>query len=477
MLLGVALTFMITNMASLSARYAWFQEGSLTVQLAIFSAIFIAGRLLYGSHVGRKFLYFLVATFFISGAALQFASGGSGRTAPSSVDGDNKLAQLVDSREPPIRPNIYLLIYDAYVANETMLEYGIDNSAQERYLDAVGFKLYPHTYSVGGTTISSMSRVLDASVVLQDPSRTSISGDGIVQNLLKGFGYETHAIFQSSYAFQGIGSSYDFTFPGVEAGVASAHRLLLSEILLGDFRAEVDVEFEAPSFEKFKKTKASTFGSPSQRPRFVYMHLLAPCHSQNSGACLPNETQLFKERLVLANKHMKLDVETIIENDPGAIIIVAGDHGPYLTKNCSNTAKDYHISEISRLDIQDRFGTFLAIRWPTEEFAQYDDITVLQDLFPAVFAYLFGDPTFLEAKIVPHTLERHKISRAQVRNGIIHGGINAGEHLFLSGGHTTRSTAPGTARARRAPANKQLRPRKQPIPNKQLKPERRLRSD
>jgi hypothetical protein len=140
---------------------------------------------------------------------------------------------------------------------------------------------------------------------------------------------------------------------------------------------------------------------------------------------------------------MKQDVETIIQNDPGAIIIVAGDHGPYLTKNCHNTGRHYDISEISRLDIQDRFGTFLAIKWPTEEFSQYDDITVLQDVFPVVFAYLFDDCTFLEAKVEPNTVS-----------------------LFLSGGHPTRSTVSGTVRVRRHPARKQIRPkRKQIRPN------------
>jgi hypothetical protein len=59
-------------------------------------------------------------------------------------------------------------------------------------------------------------------------------------------------------------------------------------------------------------------------------------------------------------------------------------------------------SEISRLDIQERFGTFLAIRWPAGGDADsYDDITILQDLFPAVFAYLFADEQLLEQNFSP----------------------------------------------------------------------------
>ncbi len=81
------------------------------------------------------------------------------------------------------------------------------------------------------------------------------------------------------------------------------------------------------------------------------------------------------------------------------------------------------------MDIQDRFGTFLAIRWPTPDFENYDDIIVLQDIFPAVFAYLFNDEGFLESKIDPSTFS----PLVTVRNGIIFGGINDGEPLFLEG--------------------------------------------
>ncbi len=111
---------------------------------------------------------------------------------------------------------------------------------------------------------------------------------------------------------------------------------------------------------------------------------------------------------------------------------MAGDHGPYLTKNCIGTGDDYDISEISRHDVQDRFGTFLAIKWPVEKSSGYDDISVLQDMFPAIFAYLFEDERLLDAKVESLTLRNEVISGVSVRNGIINGGINDGEALFIN---------------------------------------------
>lgn len=434
MVLGMAFAFMITNMASLSATYNWFGAGSIAIQLGIFGAIFLGGRLLYSHRTSRKFLYIFVVIFFITGIALQFAPGERGSTMPASTNQemeDNKLLVLVGSKEPLSTPNIYLLVYDAYLINEIMLQHGIDNSAQEEYLEELGFKLYPHTYSVGAGTIATMSRILNASSEYCGNPRRGVSGDGVVQNLLRSFGYETLGIFPTDYEFRGFGSSYDFSFPTtrVEA-VSSAHKLLVKAIFMGEFR--FDVEFDSPSREQFVQYKITTFENVSSEPRFVYMHDNLPNHSQNSGACLPDETELFGKRLIQANYQMKQDIETIIQNDPGAIIIVASDHGPYLTKNCNSTSCCYDISEINRLDIQDRFGTFLAIKWPTEDYSEYDDITVIQDIFPLIFAYLFEDDEFLEAKIEPDTLDASVASGAQVKNCTIYGGVHDGESLFAS---------------------------------------------
>lgn len=427
MIAGMAFTFMITNMASLSAGYRWFQTGNLKVQLLILAAIFAAGRILYLKPTGKKLLYLFVPVFFISNTALHLMSADRPVRPAGTLGGENRLAALVGPRTPPVRPSIYLLVYDAYVVNETMLGYGIDNSAQEEYLRSKGFKIYPRTYSVGEYSIVSMSRALEVSTDYYSASRRGVSGDGTVQRLLKSFGYETHGIFQNHEFFRGIGSSYDFSFPEPRSGTTPA--LLVKAILMGEFR--FDVEFDRASPEEFQEYKLGVFENVSSRPRFVYMHSPLPNHSQNSGRCLPNETELFRERLVEANAQMKEDLETIIKNDPGAIIVVAGDHGPFLTKNCIGTGGDYDISEICRLDIQDRFGTFLAIRWPEENYSGYDEITVLQDIFPAIFAYIFRDTRILESRITAKTLSPASISGAAVVDGVIRGGINDGEPLFL----------------------------------------------
>ena len=91
----------------------------------------------------------------------------------------------------------------------------------------------------------------------------------------------------------------------------------------------------------------------------------------------------------------------------------------------------FDISEISRLDIRSRYGTFLAIRWPTADSEKYDDITVLQNLFPAVFAYLFKDQRLLESKVEPATIQRNWVNGVRVVDSVIEDGIHSGEPLFI----------------------------------------------
>ncbi len=401
-------------------------RGILLIQVSYFSFIFIASWILI--HLkNKKIQSIILIIFFITNSGFQLFTKGNDVEETSNPIGNNALQSMVKGRILDVKPNIYLLVYDAYVNNETMLGYGIDNSNQEEYLRSQGFVLYPHTYSIAADTLGSMSRVLNASTEFNGPKRRAVSGDGIVQDTLKLLGYDTYGLFPTDYMFRGIGSSYDFSIP---KGTEPSYELLTSAILTGEFR--FDMGFDNQPHAKYVETKQGELKSDSKHPVFMYSHSDLPAHSQNSGVCLKDETELYKGRLLNANIEMTQDINIITEHDPEAIVIVAGDHGPYLTKNCTKTSGSYDISEISRLDIQDRFGTFLAIRWPTKEYAKYDKITVLQDLFPTIFAYLYKDPKFLDLKVKPELITTEEISGASVKNGIIIGGINDGESLFLT---------------------------------------------
>ena len=276
MFLGLAVAFSITNMASLSLQFAWHETGSLWIQLPVFAGVFLVSWFLFHLNY-RTLLYLLVAGYFLTSTISQLSARGVGSYASDPVGNNSSLVTLIGSREPEVTPNVCLLVYDAYVANETMLAYGIDNGPQEQYLEDLDFQMYPQTYSVAPWSNATMSRVINASLNYYRSSRKGVSGDGVVQNLLKEFGYNTYGVFSTPYFFKRIVPSYDYSFPGY----SSSANTLLKAIFEGEFK--FDIDYDKVSRDQFLEQKTNIISELSEDPKFVYMHSNYPNHSQTSG--------------------------------------------------------------------------------------------------------------------------------------------------------------------------------------------------
>ncbi|MFT5813718.1 MAG: hypothetical protein ACI9VT_001472 [Psychroserpens sp.] len=331
------------------------------------------------------------------------------------------------------KPDIYLLTYDAYVANETMKQYGIDNSAQEQYLVNSGFKLYPSTYSLGRNSITSMSRVLEISDTLQKSANLSTAGSSLVTEVLENNGYHTYGIL-TPYLLTAQVIGYNTSFPDAQSLFVADS--VYKGVLEGQFRFDLIDDTATYSHDEWVAIKRNIFKLDSPQPKFMYTHT-GPHHSQNSGKCLPNETELFEERLVKSNLEMKGDIESILASNRDAIIIINGDHGPYLTGDCLHMA-GINGSALTKLDLQDRFGAFLAIRWSDDNFEKFDNIRVLQDIFESVFKYLYQTENVLKDRVQIATLADSlrlldSLANANpnlINDGIIEVGVDKGTPLF-----------------------------------------------
>jgi hypothetical protein len=133
----------------------------------------------------KKILYLFIVLSFAINSSMQLFSQLEKTDVRAHPIEENKLLSMTAGRTLENKPNVYLLLYDAYVPNETMLGYGIDNSAQEDFLRYRGFKLYPHNYSIASSTLATMSRVLNSSTEYYGNVRRGVSGDGVVQRIYK----------------------------------------------------------------------------------------------------------------------------------------------------------------------------------------------------------------------------------------------------------------------------------------------------
>jgi len=147
MVAGLAFCYTIFNMASLTHAQNWFERGELRLQISLMLAVWAMLWVVY-EFMGRKFARVIVILFFVANSAFSAMQSRPEEAEGLTFDSNHPLVALVGARQPKVTPNVYILVYDAYVANETMLSYGIDNSVQEDFLSASGFKLYPHNYSV-----------------------------------------------------------------------------------------------------------------------------------------------------------------------------------------------------------------------------------------------------------------------------------------------------------------------------------------
>lgn len=416
--------YVFYSMASISQTRAWYREGSLGEQIAALFIVFVV--LVMFSQLSNRLLSVVVIALLALEIILPLWASTSSPQDSAEASGTSQQFEWEDDvnvNSWVSLPNVYLLVFESYANEESIASYGVDNSEQIDYLLDSGFTIYDGTYSVAAGSLPSMATALGLSDNIANERRAT-SGDSVVNRIFQMQGYDTHGVFPSDYYFRGFSPKYSSFFPAPEGPVSTATSFAES-VLRGEFRFEGG--YISPDYSEYLQEKRRVLGLDSGNPVFLHTHNKFPGHSQNSGACRLDETEQYASGLEEANREMALDIMAIDDLDE-AIIIIAGDHGPYLTKNCRGLG-EYSAEEISRLDVQDRYGSFLAIRWPAD---LRDDLElqILQDIFPAVFSTLTGSESVFEEARIPSQTLGSAAGSVRVMEGVLEGGQHDGERLF-----------------------------------------------
>lgn len=417
--------FIIFNMASFG-RVIWLSR----IAMILAALIIVVFLLLF--YKQKNILIIASLVFFVTNIGTSLFTGDESAAVEdqSTIEGlESKVGPALDNQTPVHTPDVFLLVYESYSNQETMNSYGYDNSEQMQFLIDNGFAIYDGTYTLAPSSLESISRVLEPAYVNSDYTemREIIAAEAGVLKAFNNLDYVTLGAVSNDYMTKGFEPRYDYFFPDARYSI-DPHIIIRDAILEGEFR--FDADFSTVDYTDYVDYKQNVLAKNLAKPEFFYTHNNYPGHSQNSGVLRPNETELHLEGIEIANKEMREDIAALQLENRDAIIIVAGDHGAYLTKNGIGLG-DYDISEIDRLDIQDRFGSFLAIHWPDSSYQDKYDIQVLQDVFPAVFSYLYEDDTlFDKIRTTRETFKPRTIGGVTVKDGIVVGGVNDGEPLF-----------------------------------------------
>jgi YidC/Oxa1 family membrane protein insertase len=436
---STAYLLLLFYMPILASTHNWSFRGSLTILFTILFFTTVILYILYSNN--KKFLSIITSIFFIFTILNSFYINFdeikkekiTSKKSYHSSDNHKYILDAITRSSIEIKHDIIFLVYESYVNQETMSHYGIDNSKQISFLKEKNFKIYEKNYTLGSATYSSLSRTLNLSNEIGNfKVKNYTAGSNFLSDILSKNGYKTYGVVQSKKTFRGeMIPVWDEYFPDTNILPFDLFKGVSEGIFRYDF--EVGTKVKNLGIE-YRNKKREIFAKKENSPYFMFTQSAHPGHSQNSGKCLPKDKQSYKDQLKFSNNEMKEDINIILEENPTAIIIVAGDHGPYLTLNCYTIPEDYDASKITRYHIQDRFGSFLAIHWPKDlKYSNYD-IKILQDVFPAVLARLFNDEDIWDkGRVSSRTpvFRSNTDKEISVENGIIKGGKNDGEPLFL----------------------------------------------
>lgn len=423
--ISLGFLFVLLNMASFG------RVTPLTLVTTILAGLFIAVFLLL-FYKQKNILLFASSLFFITNLGTAYFGFGEEEATEAigqSEQAESRILKYTAGKTPVNTPDVFLLIYESYSNQETMDFYGYDNSEQTQYLQENGFAIYDGTYSLGPSSLRSMARVLETDYMGDEEveMREIVAAEAGTLKLFNDLDYTTHTAVSSDYMTKGFMPEYDYVFPDTRYSI-DPDEIIIKAVLEGEFR--FDADFSTIDYESYVEYKQNVLARDLSEPEFMYTHNNYPGHSQNSGVLRPDETDLHFKGIVRANQEMREDIEAIQLENREAIVVVAGDHGPYLTKNGIGLSS-YDLAEINQMDIQDRYGAFLAIHWPDPTYEEKYDIQILQDVVPAVISYMYEDDSLFDAtRMERETIYTSAVSGAIVRDGIIIGGADDGRPLF-----------------------------------------------
>jgi len=368
---------------------------SVLFYLFVFATPAIIVALIFRRSISKLTIVFCVMA--VAAVLMNAVEQLGGRNLPQdSSDWRDGVAALTVQLER--RPNIYLIVPDSYGSTQYLQELGIDVSGFRAELEAMNFRFYDDAFSNYHPTLPSMlstlnmthhfyqSTVKESEVAAQ--GRKSIGGDNALLRLLASNGYDSEYIHASNYLLL-QGCSADTCYPQPRALEAAAK-------LLEEVAPYMDV---ARMRGKKKPVRAVPLAKVRDRlveglesirnstvPHFTYVHIFEPGHPPSTmrGRCdEAYELGVYSRRVGETNAYLSDVVNEIVDADPAAVIVLAGDHGPWIQNSCETVA-DLH----STTDYRDRMSALLAIRWPQGYAGEYDD-TIRTPI--NVFRYILAD--------------------------------------------------------------------------------------
>lgn len=352
--------------------------------------------------------------------------------AGKGTDFGNEMAMSLRDITLSRKPNIYFILADGYSSFAYMKENGIDVDGFRNYLSGSGFHLYDEAFSNYHSTTEALPAMLNMdhhyyrlshkhrSGEVMKTARVIAGGRNNLADLLRRNSYQVQYIHNWPYLLlHGCTADHCYgekPFAGAKmvlgeikpvAGTKRALDGILSKFNRKENKEETDHwtrrlkpygvrrPLEDSRLEVVRLIEQNTHNSPT----FQYIHLYAPTHAPDRVVGICDEAEQitqYAERVLAINTYLQQLITDIISRDPDAVIVLTGDHGPFIARKCSRWLDAGTLG-----DYRDRMGVIMAIRWPEWYDGRYDKrIVTIINVFKYVLAALTDDDSGILNTIV-----------------------------------------------------------------------------
>ena len=310
------------------------------------------------------------------------------------------------------RPNIYFFVLDGYARDDQLAEQlGFDNRAFTSALEDTGFQVAQDSHASYPSTHLSIASTLEMRYLVTEDGEVSpdredfyrvLRGENATVRSLRKLGYR-YAVAPPGYwpgtRCSGIEDLCvdPIDGPGVLGGLGETDWAVMGMTPLAEAARRWVPDAGAGPYNEPDNVLDALREARLREPYFVYSHMMNPhppyryhpdCSSREVESGL--EDWFEKPYLAMvrcANRLMSEAVERIVRRDPGAVIVIQGDHGTAFSVDT-----DQEVSAWSASQVEERLSPLNAVRLPEGCRGSLGDALALVNTLRTVLACVRDEP-------------------------------------------------------------------------------------
>ena len=343
------------------------------------------------------------------------------------------------------RPNVYYFFLESYHGREAITElFKYDDDSFYNFLHKNKFRVYNNTYSNYSYTVASLMSTFQMRhnyhFLKRDSMKNSISAKEIIGgkksnyalNAFRNNGYDINFFLLEDWTIP-----QDVRLTNVKLNPFSVLNYLYEKcflllnwkltytidptIILDDFQVKIK-ESPVSSSPQFYFIESGLMHVPhfSILPPEILKNTSWPEFDDSPYKFLDFFEELYVDKLKSFNVSFMKALEQIITDDPGAVIIILGDHGSNKYYNIDRKGVNNMLSVMRDAGISNRdfansmFNVLLAVRMPPDLILPDAEVMSNVNVFRYVLSALYGTTSLIDNKEEDVSLTSYVIS---VRNG------------------------------------------------------------